>query len=118
MNMDPKNICGVVDCQGFSLRKFFFPRELSFICKDFSVCYEVVPEDRLDTSLDYVNNFKTQQRLLHGLPLQQVLDTRYNQTIKQSEIPIVLNNCFSKAKINNESLVAIKKSSIFKLYIR
>ena len=109
-----RDIKAVMDAQGFLLDNKFYPREFSFVCEDFSVCYEVV----FDLN-DYVEDIKQVKRYikhqrfkLHGLPLTPLLNPQSEQTISLEKLPEFVEFLYNRVQRSSSSMIATKNDEL------
>lgn len=107
--MDSKNICAVIDSQGFCLPdRQFVPREIAFVCKKFSVYYEVIAEVTDELKAHFKKEFDFQEYFIHGLPIHQLTDDSNRKTIKQSQLPQLILELYESCMANENSSIALK----------
>ena len=112
--MDAK-IIAVIDAQGFIIENIFFPREFSFVCDDFYVCYEVIPEWTDEEKSTNINQLLNQKHRLHGISyLGQVVDEDTKRAINQNLLSQLICELYWEVKRNDESSIAIKNAYFLK----
>jgi hypothetical protein len=108
MDTEYKSIVGVIDAQGYFFKNTFYPREFSFTCGLFNVCYEVIP-DWDDSVIDENYNYiRYQKHSLHGLPTERILTNTTSGVIQQSQLRDFVLFLYKSAKLRGESTIAVK----------
>ena len=108
MDTEYKSIVGVIDAQGYFFKNTFYPREFSFTCGLFNVCYEVIP-DWDDSIIDENYNYiRYQKHSLHGLPTERILTNTTSGVIQQSQLRDFVLFLYKSAKLRGEFTIAVK----------
>lgn len=107
--LQPNDICAVIDAQGFCLtNKQFIPREIAFVCDQFAVIYEVIPEISDEVRNKFKTEFEFQEFYIHGLPIHQLTDSTTRKTIKQSQLPQLIMELYASVMKSEKSSIAVK----------
>ena len=111
----PKQICAVIDVQGFFVQKKFYPREISIVNNEHKICFEIVPDINVDTKLDYFKYFKFQQHQLHGIPLEKVLDDKTKKVFHASQMKKIVEEIYFRVRTEERKLFGVKNQQVANL---
>lgn len=113
--MSSKDICAVIDAQGFFIGKTFFPREISFVNNEYQLCFEVftyIPEEfRAKNS----KLFYFQEKKLHGIPIRQVLPKKSKKVIEASELEALILSMHLLLSTSEKTLFGVKNQQLAKI---
>ena len=115
-NMDrSKQICAIIDLQGFSVGNQFFPREIAIVNKDLKLCYEL--DCDLDTDIIEENkgHLNYQRNHIHGIPIQRVLDFNTSRVFKSSNLEFIIENIYPYVKSIDKIYFAVKNHHLAKI---
>ena len=110
--MDSNKICAIIDAQGFSFNKKFIPREFSFVCDKFSLCFEIVPDVNNDEKFANFKGFSHQTHYIHGIPLNPVLDDGCKRQIKESQLHQLIEELNWMINPDNEYYLGVKNQQL------
>lgn len=107
------NLCGVLDAQGFTIKNRFYPREIAFVSKNVSVCYEVDPEWLHE---DIFFDYKTflSQKNHHGLSSLTHMSEGSKRLIKEKRIPALIREFLFMSRENKDSTIGVKNQQLFR----
>ena len=108
-----------MDAQGYHLDNIFYPKEFSFVCNYFSVCYEVLFSYSSIPNLNkkHFKNISYQRQTLHGLPVYSVLRSKErNENVRGiilvEQLPKLVQFLYKKVKRDNDSMIAVKNPQL------
>ena len=113
MNMRrEKEICAIIDAQGFFIRKTFYPREISIVNNEYQICFEILPEINVDTKVDNFKQFSIQQHQLHGIPVQQLLEEKTKRVFCCSQLRQIVEEIYFRVRTENKKLLGVKNQQV------
>src|SRR5882724_2913577 len=110
-----KQVCAVVDMQGFFIDKVFYPREFAIVNNEMKLCFEIDCEIQNDLKFKSFRHFSFQQNQIHGIPVEKVLNERTSRVFKISELQTLVYEIYCRFRTEDKSYVAIKNQQLAKL---
>ena len=110
-----KQICAIIDVQGFFVQKKFYPRELSIVNSEYNICFEIVPEVNIDTKLDFFKHFSCQQFQLHGIPIEKVLEDKTKKVFHASHLKKIVEEIYFRVRTEEKKLLGVKNQQVANL---
>ena len=109
------NICAVMDIQGFSIGKSFYPREVAIVSEDLKVCFEIDSQIPKDLKIKSFRSFSFQKHQIHGIPVENVIKERSSQIINLKDLQNFLLEIYCRIRTEEKTLIAIKNQQLAKI---
>jgi hypothetical protein len=111
---DLGKVCAVIDMQGYTFNKKFYPRELCICNYDFEYCIEI------DCSIEcydiarskFMKHYAYQKYNIHGIPLDSIRKKLGMNVRRSEDIESIILKVYEKVKSEGRYMLACKNQQV------
>lgn len=109
-----KNVCAVIDMQGYLIGGKFFPREIAVCNKEVEISLEIdisLKRENISKFKDLIN-YRFQKYIVHGIPLESTRAKLGLKVQKSEKLEMVVTYLYNKVKTIEKGVLACKNNQV------
>ena len=110
-----KQVCAVLDIQGYNVGNVFYPRELAFVNNETKLCYELDCEFDDKVIEENKRHFNFIRHKIHGIPIKRMLSYQSSRVLLAKNLKFLLINAYPCLRTVEKKYFAVKNHYLAKI---
>src|SRR5882757_8071911 len=103
-----RQVCAILDMQGFQIGKKFFPREIAIVNDYYKLCFEIDSGISQELKVKSFRHFSFQQHNVHGIPVEKVIEEKTKRVFKLVQLNEIILQIYLAVRTVEKSYIAVK----------